>query len=371
MRRGLSAVAVVELVVAMIAAAFSSHGAHASPSVTRHPQAPAAVAAAPQPDNTAGDATEPAAPSTAAFYPVVDSTSTPAASAVSQVATVRAASPSAAPQPTNGGNNWAVLIGISHYQGSTHPTYGGDGDVAVFQTLLQQAGWPSSHILVLTDGAATAANMRSAMNWLVSHSSPNSFTLFHYSGHVCEQGRGPCSGSHKYLWSADNVLIPDTEFGHTMQGLQGWSWVDVSGCEAGAFDQGVSSSQRLFTGSSQPNETSYEYPPWHESVWTGNLVDQGMLQRRAASGSAAISIQQAAAWANQQVQQMTSGQSTGVQHPVIRGGTGQWYLSSAAPAQQGGQPAPAPPPQPKPSGGTPPSTAPNRCGALTFGIVHC
>jgi Caspase domain len=352
-RRGLSAVAVVELAVAMVAAAFSSHGA-----------------AAPL-DSTAGAVAEPAAPTTAAFYPVVQGSFAPAGSASPQAAPTRAASASSAPAPSNNGNNWAVLVGISHYQGNTHPTYGGDGDVADFQTLLQQAGWPSSHILVLTDGAATAANMRSAMNWLVSHSSPSSFTLFHYSGHVCEQGRGPCSGSHKYLWSVDNVLIQDSEFGQTMQRLQGWSWVDVAGCEAGAFDQGVSSSQRLFTGSSQASETSYEYPPWHESIWTGNLVDQGMLQRRAAQGSGPISIQQAAGWANQQVQQMTSGQSTGVQHPYIRGGTGQWYLASAAPAQQGGQPAPAPPPPAKPAGGTPPTTAPNKCGTLTLGLVKC
>ena len=358
-----------------MAASFTSSGAHASSALVR-PRAANVLAATPSDPRAATDSADPTAGPTAAFYPVVQAPVGPAASVVPAAAGPTSSSGSSAPAPSNGGNNWAVLIGIAHYQGSTHPTYGGDGDVAAFQTLLQQSGWPAGHILVLTDGAATATNMRSAMNWLVSHSSPGSFTLFHYSGHVCEQGRGPCSGSHKYLWSVDNVLISDTEFGQTMRGLQGWSWVDVAGCEAGAFDQGISSAKHLFTGSSQASETSYEYPPWHESVWTGNLVDQGMLQHRAAQGSAPISVQQAVSWAQQQVQQMTSGQSTGAQHPYAAGGTGQWYLSAPAPAQQGGQPAPASPSSPgsnPPGGGqTPPTTAPpNKCGALTMGIVHC
>jgi hypothetical protein len=274
---------------------------------------------------------------------------------------------------SNRSNSWAVLIGISHYQGNTEPTYGGDGDVAAFQSLLQQAGWAGSHILVLTDSAATAAGIRSAMSWLVSHSSPDSFTLFHYSGHVCEQGRGPCGGNEKYLWGADNVLIPDVEFGQTMRGLRGWSWIDVAGCEAGAFDQSLSSPQRLFTGSSMSTETSYEYPPWHESVWTGTLVDQGMLQGHAASGPGPISIQQAVAWAKQQVAEMTSGQSAGVQHPYANGGTGDWYLDSAAPAQQGGQPSgPPPPPPSSPPPSSPPTTAPpSRCPWVPLGVVHC
>ena len=70
-----------------------------------------------------------------------------------------------------------------------------------------------------------------------------------------------------------------------MRGLQGQAWVDVSGCEAAAFDRGISNGQRLFTGSSAANEKSYENQAWQESVWTGLLVDQGMLQGKADSCS--------------------------------------------------------------------------------------
>lgn len=275
-----------------------------------------------------------------------------------------------------GADRWAVLVGISHYEGNTHPTYGGDGDVAAFQTLLQRAGWPSNHVLVLTDANATMGNMVGAMQWLVSHSSAGSFTLFHYSGHVCEQGRGPCSGSHKFLWSVDNQLMSDTRFGQIMGGLQGSSWIDVAGCEAAAFDQGLSGPERFFTASSMANETSYEQPQWGESIWTGTMVDQGMLQGKA--GSRPISIQQAARWAEQQVPQMTAGQSAGTQHPYAVGGTGEWHLEAANPAAA---PPPASPPPSAKSGsggsssgggnGNPPPGPSILCDPATATVIRC
>jgi caspase domain-containing protein len=257
----------------------------------------------------------------------------------------------------SGSDRWAVLIGISHYQGDTHPTYGGDGDVSTFQTLLQRAGWPADHVLVLTDANATMSNMIGAMQWLAGHSSPSSFTMFHYSGHVCEQGRGPCSGSHKYLWSVDNQLMSDTRFGQIMGGIQGWSWIDIAGCEAAAFDQGLSSSHRFVTASSMADETSYESPSWHESIWTGTLVDQGMLQGRARSDGQPISVQQAVRWAQQQVPHTTAGQPAGAQHPYAVGGTGEWYLSMPNPAQ------PSPPANPGGSQGSPGSSPPSGGGS--------
>ncbi|MBV8159366.1 MAG: caspase family protein, partial [Acidimicrobiia bacterium] len=176
---------------------------------------------------------------------------------------------------------WAVVIGIQQYQGSTHATLGGEGDAGAFMQVLSNAHWPSDHILELVDGAATAANIRQAMQWLVQHSGPNTFTLFHYSGHVCIDSTGPCGANHMYLWSVDNQFISDDEVGNNLRNLQGRAWVDIAGCEAAAFDKGISSPQRLYTAASQANEKGYEDPDWHESVWTGFAIDQGMLQGQA------------------------------------------------------------------------------------------
>lgn len=277
-----------------------------------------------------------------------------------------AAAPSASP-----GNAWAVIIGISHYWGSTHPTYGGDGDANAVLTALRQAGWPDDHILFLTDDAATASAMRGAMQWLVNHSNANSFSVFHYSGHVHQTG--PHS---EQLWPVDNNLISNDEFSNYMRAVQGRAWIDISGCESAGFDRGASSPSRLFSGSSQENEKSFEVPEWHESVWTGLTVDQGILQRKADQrGDGHVSIQEAVNYGATQAPQVTADQQPGPQHPYLVGGGGpDWYLDF---------PKPPPPPPPPPSGGqskpgsgsggktTPTTAPPDPCANLTRKLVRC
>jgi hypothetical protein len=264
---------------------------------------------------------------------------------------------------------WAVVIGIQHYQGRTHPTVGGAGDAAAFMDALGRAGWPADHILELVDGAATVGNIRQAMQWLTAHSGPDTFTLFHYSGHICIQSTGPCAAGHMHLWSVDNQFISDDEVGNNLRALQGRAWVDIAGCEAAAFDKGISNSQRLFTGSSTASEKSYEHPDWGESVWTGLAVDQGMLQGRAdANGDHRVTVQEAVRWAQPRATETTQGQAHGPQHPVLNGGSGDWDLQALA--------APPPPPPPPPSnggspgGGQPPPQSP-ACNPVTKTILQC
>jgi len=266
-------------------------------------------------------------------------------------------------------NVWAVVIGVQQYQGRTHPTVGGEGDANAFMQVLGNAHWPSDHILELVDGAATAGNIRNAMQWLVQHSGPNTLTVFHYSGHVCISSSGPCGANHMYLWSVDNQFISDDEVGSVLSGLQGTAWVDIAGCEAGAFDKGISNGQRLFTGSSQANEKSYEDPDWHESVWTGLAVDQGMLQGAADSnGDHKVTVREAANWARPRANQITQGQPNGAQTPVINGGPPDIDLAAAA------TPPPPPPPPPPSSnggggnGGGQPAPPPKNC---VLGLLGC
>src|SRR5947209_7787301 len=279
------------------------------------------------------------------------------------------AAPGAAP------NVWAVVIGIQQYQGRTHATAGGEGDAGAFMQALHNNHWPDDHILELVDGAATASNIRSAMQWLTQHSGPNTLTIFHYSGHTCIQSSGPCGAGHMYLWSVDNQFIVDDEVGNNLRNLQGQAWVDIAGCEADAFDKGISNGQRLFTGSSQANQKSYESYDWHESVWTGLAIDQGMLQKQADSNhDGVVGVQEAAQWAKPRAAQMTQGQPNGNQDPVISSGFD--------PPLDAGQYQPPPPPPPSGNnggggsngggGGQPPSTSPPpQCNPLTKGVLHC
>jgi hypothetical protein len=264
-------------------------------------------------------------------------------------------------------NSWAVVIGITNYASPTHDTFGGTGDANAFVEALRRSGWARDHVLELKDGAASGSAMRNAMQWLVDHSGPNTFTIFHYSGHVKQKGVG-----NEFLWSADNQFIANTEFGSMMSKVQGRAWVDVAGCEAAGFDRGISSPSRLFTAASGETEKGYENPDWHQSIWTGLSVDQGILQGAGDENhDGKVTIQEAARYGARNAPNMTQGQSHGPQHPVVSGGSGDWLL---------GRPAPPPPPPPPPSNGgggggggsTTTTIKPSDpCAGITMGITHC
>ena len=231
------------------------------------------------------------------------------------------------PRPTDP-NRWAVLVGVDHFEGRTHSNVGAVGDAHLFAKVLTERGWDPKHIVLLTDGDATQANIRAAFAWLAQHATDQSFSVFHYSGHVHQAMMD--GALHQQLWPHDNQFISDTEFADAMRSVPGHMWVDVAGCEAGGFDDGVSGPNRLFTASSQVNEKSYENPAWHESVFSGMAVDQAIEQRMADNNhDGVVSINEAFGFADQHAPAMTAQQSAGPQHPFTRGGDGrEWTLES-------------------------------------------
>lgn len=233
---------------------------------------------------------------------------------------VNASSQTGGPGVVSPADRWAVLIGIQHYAGSTHPTLGGRGDVTAIRTALLRSGWRSDHILSLIDCQASQTAIIDAMTWLADRSGPSTFSLFHYSGHACIASRGPCRAGHTYLWSQDNGFISEGTVGTLLGRVQGPAWFDFAACEAGAFDAGLSSASRLVTGSSQASETAYEVPEWKESVWTGLVWDRAFLQSQHGSASDDVTLGQMVRYGRAHAPEVTAGQARGPQHPYAAGG---------------------------------------------------
>lgn len=221
---------------------------------------------------------------------------------------------------------WAVVIGIQDYAGSTHSTEGGVGDATVVRRGLLRAGWLSDHVLVLTNQQATASGIRSAFAWLAARSGPNTFSLLHYSGHVCIASRGPCRSGHTYLWSQDNRFIAESEVKQLWGRVRGYGWLDIAGCEAGAF--ATHSATKMFSASSRADETSYESPRWHESYWTGLVWDRGFGYGLADDQGRAYraTIGEMTAYGVKQAPAMTGQGERGPQHPFVVGGSPRWTL---------------------------------------------
>ena len=223
---------------------------------------------------------------------------------------------SAAPAPA-AAERWALIVGVDRFQGGTRPNFGAVADAADVRQALLNAGWADDHIRVLTDGGATASSIRAGLQWLVDRSGPTSMSVFHYSGHVKQVG------STEYLWPHDNSFIADTELAGKLRQLRGQAWIDISGCEAAGFDEGVSAPNRLFTASSRANEKSYEIPDMRQSVFTLLQVEQALIQGQGdANRDGKVSVQEAFAHAAARAPQITAGQSQGAQHPVMAGWDG-------------------------------------------------
>ena len=237
-------------------------------------------------------------------------------------------SASAAPAPA-APERRALVIGIDEFVGGTRPNFGGVADAADFRQALLKAGWADDQIRVLTNAGATAAAIRAGLQWLVGQSGPDSFSAVHYSGHVKQVG------STEYLWPHDNSFIPDTEFAGSIKQLKGRAWIDISGCEAAGFDEGISSATRLFTASSRANEKSYEIPDMRQSVFTLLEIEKAMINGEGdANRDGRVSVQEAFEFAAARAPQITAGQRQGAQHPVMAGwdGTPLFLDSVATPA---------------------------------------
>ena len=242
--------------------------------------------------------------------------------------------------PPHGLQKWAVIVGTDRFQGRTRPNVGAVGDAHVMRDALVRNGWPEDHVLMLTERDATAARIRDSFRWLAERSTDQSYSVFHYSGHVKQKraADGDDEGTDEHLWPYDNKHIPDGEFAEAMRAVRGWLWVDIAGCEAAGMDDGIAGPQRLVTASSREPEKSYEHPDWKNSVFTGLMIEQAVLDSRGdKNGDGRVSVSEAFNFAAERAPQITRNQKYGPQHPVISGGDGsEWFFE-----------APPPPPPPK------------------------
>lgn len=272
----------------------------------------------------------------------------------------------AAPAPT--AEKWALVVGISEYDGATRDTLGGANDAAIVQKTLLANGWAGDHIKMLVDADATAANIVAGMDWLVQKSSPTSFSVFHFSGHTKQADAGHSGGDqeqfHEFLWGRDNQFVSDREVGVRMRALQGHAWINMSNCEAAGFEDGFAGPTKLFTAASREDEKGYERYETKKSIFTDLMVEDALLGGAGdADRNGKVSLQEAFAYAAAGAPALSAGGEYGPQHPVMSGGdSAQWFLNAPAPAKPSLVPPGLIPPGLIPPGLIPPGVLPEGTG---------
>ena len=216
----------------------------------------------------------------------------------------------AAPQ-----DRYAFLAGVTRYRKPTHDTIAGAQDVEFIRSLLLASGWPAANIRMVTNEQATGAAIRQGLQWLAGKSAPGTFTFFHFSGHVKQEG------GHEKLWPYDRDFVTDTFLADTLKGGTGKLWVDIAGCEAGGFMEDLPSARVLVSTSSKVTQKSYEFPQWGESVWSGLVYDLGLAQGQAdADKNGITTVGEALRWATYYAQAITLHQEPhGRQTPQVAG----------------------------------------------------
>lgn len=227
--------------------------------------------------------------------------------------------PTAAPA-----DRWALIVGVTNYRGNVKDTVGGANDARLVRDVLLRSGWRDDRIRILVDGQATGKAVSEGISWLQRNSSSKTFSMFHYSGHVKQKN------GHEYLWPVDNAYISDTEMSRVLKAVRGTAWTNISGCEAGGFDEGLSSPRHLFTGSSHVTEKSYEDRQTGYSVWSGMLFDEGLRKRAGdRDGDGGVSVNEAFQYAAPRAKTYTRNQRPhGPQTPQWAGGNGSLNLAA-------------------------------------------
>jgi len=219
---------------------------------------------------------------------------------------------------------WAVLVGVNeHASRSVRDNIGSRQDAEDLRAHLLSLGWRDDHIVLLTDRAATGANIEAALAWLAEKATPASeVAVFHYSGHgkVAAGLDDDPEVVDEALWPTDDAFVADSRLVELLDGVDARrTWISVASCNAaGLADPGMARPGRVLTFSSGEPQKSYEHPDWGNSVWGHWLIEQAMRERRSSpDGTRLPSVEEAWAWAAPRATATTSGQRFGSQDAVL------------------------------------------------------
>ena len=102
-------------------------------------------------------------------------------------------------------DRWAVIIGISDYQGGEHDLHSPAHEAELFYNALKirDARWVNENMKLLTDQQATKAGIFAALDWLEENADDGDRVIFTYNGH----GSFVEDNGHDELDRRDEVIV--------------------------------------------------------------------------------------------------------------------------------------------------------------------
>lgn len=202
------------------------------------------------------------------------------------------------PDPTAG--KWALVIGIADYSGRANDLWNPDDDAKeMYSELVNQQGYPAANVKLITNKAATASAILSAIDWLVANEKAGNEVVFFYSGHgfrVADEDDWDSDlesdGFDEGIVSYDLIGLPDGLLKQRFANIESTRFALLFGsCHSGGMfdDENVDLGMdgRVIATACKADQYGWDYLTLGNTLWGYYFVDTGLLDNKATSLEAA------------------------------------------------------------------------------------
>jgi len=196
-------------------------------------------------------------------------------------------------ETTTTGDNWAVLIGISDYQGTTNDLWNPDKDAIDMQTaLIEKYGFPSGNIMILLNSDATAQAIVGAIDWLDTVEQAGDTVVFLFSGHGYrvsdKSGWDSDREPDRYdecIVSYDMYAIADGYLRQKFSAFETSKFALIFGScySGGMFDSptDLQAAGRVICSACKANQYGWDYLSLGNTLFGYYFIDEAILQGKA------------------------------------------------------------------------------------------
>jgi hypothetical protein len=184
---------------------------------------------------------------------------------------------------TGTANKWAVIIGISDYDGKSNDLMNPHNDALEMAQILGAVGF--NYALALND-AGLQANIYMLMDWLISNEGPNSEVVFFYSGHGSSTTDGSWDtdveqdGYDECIVSWDLHVVSDYYMAGKFAQMESNHIAAVyCSCNSGGMFDGPSESRAgmLYIAAAEADQYGWDYSSLYNTLFFYYWGDQGII----------------------------------------------------------------------------------------------
>ena len=180
-------------------------------------------------------------------------------------------------------DKWAVIIGISDYDGRANDLWNPHNDALEMLQILEPLGY--NYALAL-DSAGTRDNIFEMMDWLVANEGPSSEVVFFFSGHGARTSDGSwdtdieSDGNDECIVSWDSRAVTDSYIASKFAEMESNHIAAVyCSCHSGGmFDQPYETrSGVLYIGAAEADQYGWDYLDLQNTLFFYHFGDQGII----------------------------------------------------------------------------------------------